>query len=56
VAAPNVGTSEPYRIEECAREACDKVGCFVEGEMAGVDDMNLGIGHVPSVGLGFGYR
>ena len=36
--------------------ARDEIRGFVEGEMAGVDDMNLGIGHVPSVGLGFGYR
>ena len=34
---------------------CDLPEGFVEGKMAGIDDMHFGVGHVPTVGLGFCY-
>jgi hypothetical protein len=46
-----VGVSLPA-LQESPGQVCDQVGLFVEGEVAGVDDVHLGIGHVPAVCLG----
>ena len=39
-------------LQECPGQVRDQVGLFVESEVAGVDDVHLGVWHVPAVCLG----
>jgi len=40
-------------LQESPGQVRDQVGLLVQGEVAGIQDVHLGVGHVPAVGLGF---